>query len=99
MFPGIKMIGFYDQNNVLNLVSYDDDKRKFFPSDGDEWKNDLTYIPVLAYYDPHISLIYAEEKACNDKELINRIDHSKLIDKIWQGGKIQLVDTSGKLSE
>ncbi|UJR37733.1 hypothetical protein I4U23_030428 [Adineta vaga] len=53
----------------------------------------------IEHYDPHISLIYAEEKDCNDKELINRIDHSTLIDKIWQGGKIQLVDTSGTLSE
>ncbi len=43
--------------------------------------------------------IYAEEKDCNDQELIGRIDTSKLIDKTWQGGKIQLVDTSGKLSE
>jgi hypothetical protein len=50
-------------------------------------------------YDPHISLIYAEQKDCNDQELISRLDTSTLIDKTWQGGKIQLVDTSDKLSE
>ena len=50
-------------------------------------------------YDPHISLIYAEEKDCDDQELISRIDSLALIEKTWQGGKIQLVDTSGKLSE
>jgi hypothetical protein len=58
--------------------------------DTDKWVND---------YDPHISLIYAEAKDCNDQELIGRIDLSTMIDKTWQGGKIQLVDTSGKLSE
>jgi hypothetical protein len=58
--------------------------------DIDNWVND---------YDPHISLIYAEEKDCNDQQLIGRIDTSALIDKTWQGGKIQLVDTSGNLSE
>lgn len=50
-------------------------------------------------YDPHISLIYAEEKDCHDEELIARIDTSALIGKTWQGGRIQLVDTSGQLSE
>ncbi|CAF4637103.1 unnamed protein product [Rotaria sp. Silwood1] len=58
--------------------------------DIDNWTND---------YDPHISLIYAEKEDCNDKELISRLDTSTLIDKTWQGGKIQLVDTSEKLSE
>ncbi|CAF3406850.1 unnamed protein product [Rotaria socialis] len=56
----------------------------------DDWTND---------YDPHISLIYAEKQNCNDQELISRIDTSTLIDKTWQGGKIQLVDTTGELSE
>ena len=58
--------------------------------DIDTWVNE---------YDPHISIIYAEEKDCNDQELINRIDISTLINKAWQGGRIQLVDTSEKLSE
>jgi hypothetical protein len=58
--------------------------------DIDQWIND---------YDPHISLIYAEKQDCNDKELISRIDTSAMIDKTWQGARIQLVDTSGKLSE
>lgn len=56
----------------------------------DEWING---------YDPHISLLYAEPQDCNDQELISRIDTTKLIDKTWQGGKIQLVDSSGKLSD
>lgn len=50
-------------------------------------------------YDPHISLIYAEKKDCNDEELIARIDTSALINQSWHGGKIQLVDTSRELSE
>ncbi|CAF2946488.1 unnamed protein product [Rotaria sp. Silwood2] len=58
--------------------------------DMDNWTNN---------YDPHISLIYAEKQDCDDKELIDRLDTSTLIDKTWYGGKIQLVDTSGKLSE
>ncbi|CAF1031940.1 unnamed protein product [Rotaria sordida] len=58
--------------------------------DIDNWTNN---------YDPHISLIYAEKQDCDDKELIDRLDISTLIDKTWQGGKIQLVDTSGILSE
>ena len=48
---------------------------------------------------PHISLIYAEKKDCNDEELIGRLDISTMIDKTWKGGRIQLVDTSGKLCE
>jgi hypothetical protein len=56
--------------------------------DIEKWVND---------YDPHISLIYAEEKHCNDQELIGRIVTSTLIDQTWKGGKIQLVDTTGKL--
>ena len=38
-------------------------------------------------------------RLCNDQELIGKIDISTMIDKTWQGGRIQLVDTSGKLSE
>lgn len=50
-------------------------------------------------FDPHISLIYADEKDCNDQGLIGRIATSTLIDQTWTGGKIQLVDTSGKLAD
>lgn len=63
---------------------------------GDDDKDINTWVNE---YDPHVSLIYAEEKDCNDQELIGRIDISTLVDKTWQGGKIQLVDTSEKLSE
>jgi hypothetical protein len=58
--------------------------------DIDQWTED---------YDPHISLIYADKKDCNDEELIARVDTSTLINQTWEGGKIQLVDTTGKLSE
>jgi len=77
-------------DSLVSLARFS--KQTFVSNDEDidNWVND---------YDPHISLIYAEEKDCNDQELIGRIDTSKLIDKTWQGGKIQLVDTSGKLSE
>lgn len=61
--------------------------------------NDEKPTDWLKKYDPHISLIYAEEKDCNDQELIARIDTTTLIGQTWQGGRIQLVDTSGKLSE
>jgi hypothetical protein len=44
-------------------------------------------------------LICAQEKDSNDQELIGRIDTSILIDKTWQGGEIQLVDTTEKLSK
>lgn len=77
-----------------SLVSFARFSKQTFVADDNEdinnWVNE---------YDPHISLIYAEKKDCNDQELTNRIDISTLIDKEWQGGKIQLVDTSGKLSE
>jgi hypothetical protein len=77
-------------DSLISLARFS--KQTFVGNDEDidKWVNN---------YDPHISLIYAEEKDCNDQELIGRIDTSTLIDKTWQGGKIQLVDTSGKLSE
>ena len=50
-------------------------------------------------YDPHISLIYAEKDACNDQELIDRLVPATFIDQSWKGGRIQLVDTSGSLSD
>ncbi|CAF1470826.1 unnamed protein product [Adineta steineri] len=77
-------------DSLVSLARFS--KQTFVNNDDDinKWTNE---------YDPHISLIYAEKKDCNDEELINQIDLSTLINKTWQGGKIQLVDTSGKLSE
>lgn len=77
-------------DSLLSLVRFS--KETFL--DNDENTNDW-----LKKYDPHISLIYAEEKDCNDQELISRIDTSILFGQTWQGGRIQLVDTTGKLSE
>jgi hypothetical protein len=78
-------------DSLVSLARFS--KQTFVGDDDNDINNWVTN------YDPHISLIYAEEKDCNDQELIGRIDTSILIDKTWQGGKIQLVDTSGKLSE
>ena len=77
-------------DSLLSLARYS--KETFVGHDEDtaDW---------VKKYDPHISLIYAEEKDCHDEELIARIDTSALIGKTWQGGRIQLVDTSGKLAE
>ncbi|CAF1535504.1 unnamed protein product [Adineta steineri] len=77
-------------DSLVSLARFS--KQTFVNNDDDinKWTNE---------YDPHISLIYAEKKDCNDEELINQIDLSTLINKTWQSGKIQLVDTSGKLSE
>ena len=79
-------------DSLVSLARFS--KQTFTTSDDD---NDIDN--WVKNYDPHVSLIYAEEKDCNDQELIGKIDTSALIDKSWQGGKIQLVDTSGKLSE
>ncbi len=68
-------------------------KQTFVGDDNDDINNWVTI------YDPHVLSICAEENDSNDQELIGRIDTSILIDKTWQGGEIQLFDTSGKLSE
>ena len=50
-------------------------------------------------YDPHISLIYADKAACDDDQLISRLNLPALIHQQWQGGQIFLVDTSEALSQ
>mgnify|MGYP001057102451 CR=1 FL=1 len=50
-------------------------------------------------YDPHISLVYGDEKDCSNQEFLKRIDASPFIDQTWQGGRILLVDTSRELSQ
>ena len=66
-------------------------KETFLTGDNDinRWVNE---------YDPHISLIYAEKEACDDEQLIPRLDLPALIDQQWTGGLIQLVDTTEQLS-
>jgi hypothetical protein len=50
-------------------------------------------------YDPHVSLVYAEKTACDDEQLISRLNLPALIHQQWQGGQLCLIDTSEALSQ
>jgi Cyclic phosphodiesterase-like protein len=92
LFSTVQSLRCDKTDTLLSLVHFSKQSFADQNADADAWTKE---------YDPHVSLVYAEKKDCNDNdnELISRIDVSKLIDETSKGAKSQWVDTSGKLHE